>query len=80
MEMLLWLLLIYRVCSRLVPYILGLAGAAAMVCYINPGIPPEYLAVLFAAASIGMISGLKGTLSDKHGDSANGSTRHRNMD
>jgi hypothetical protein len=63
-ELFLWLLLICRVCWKLVPYILGLAGAAVMVRYISPGIPAKYVAVLFVTASIGLISGLKDTLSD----------------
>lgn len=80
LELFLWLLLIYRVCLKLVPYILGLAGAAVIVYYISPGIPPKYVSVLFAAAAIVLICGLKSTLSDKRGDSARSSTRHRNMD
>ena len=78
-EFFLWLLLIYRVCLKLAPYVLGLAGAAVLARYISPGIPPKYIAGLFVMTAIGLIAGLKGVLSDTHDDSTNRNARHHNM-
>jgi len=78
-EFFLWLLLIYRVCLKLAPYVLGLTGAAVLACYISPGIPSKYVVGLFAMTAIGLIAGLKGVLSGTHDDPTNRNARDHNM-
>ena len=65
MEIFLWLLLLLRVLSILAPYLLGIAGGLAVICFVGPGIPAGCSFLLFFSFAAGIAYGIKDMLPDK---------------
>lgn len=65
MEIFLWLLLLLRVLSILAPYLLGIAGGLAVICFVGPGIPHACMLLLFLSVAAGITYGIKNMLPDK---------------
>jgi hypothetical protein len=65
LEILLWLLLIWHICLKSAPYVLGLIVAVIVVHHAIPGIPTGHIAAVFVVVAVGTTYGLKDALSGK---------------